>query len=305
MRTTITGLLSFIIMLALAIPAAAQDGPGMPPADDNGGFDIAFSGVWFNTETGVVHLTVHNNDDTDIDFRLEAGALGITADGENDSTGFTVPAGESLALDSSVGGLVLAAVPEELPAALPFSLTALVGGPASIEQQPITLAAPVLEEAPPETPLTFGIGWARAALATSAGYLPINNTADEDIEITAAVAPTVEAVELHETEVEDGVMSMRPIERFVVPAEGTLLLQPGGLHLMLIGLENPLEVGQTVLVTLRTADDVEIPLALPVLEEAPLGFPADDMGMMDMDAMGDMSGDDGMDMDEMSEDDEE
>lgn len=314
MRQHITGLLTLVLLLALAVPVLAQDGPGAPDTEDDTpmGFDIAFSGVYFDTATGVINLTVHNNDERDIDFRLENGALATTPDGTNDGRGFTVLAGETLTLNAEAGGIVLPDVPEELPDAVPFLLTASVGGPASIEMQPLPLAAPVLDEAPDSTPLTFRSGWARNTFPNSAGYVLIANSSDDDIEITAAVAPQVNVVELHNTDIDDdGVMRMRPIERFVIPAGGSLLLQPGGMHLMLIGVDSTVDLGNAVRLTLTLDDDTEVPIALPVLDTAPMGFPAGmdmmdmdmmDMGEMEMSDMGDMG--DGMsdaEMDEMTD----
>jgi copper(I)-binding protein len=59
-------------------------------------------------------------------------------------------------------------------------------------------------------------------------------------------------------------MRMRPVADIPVPANGSVTLQPGGLHLMLIGLTQPLAVGQSVPVTLRfeRAGEVTIQLAV-------------------------------------------
>jgi copper(I)-binding protein len=42
---------------------------------------------------------------------------------------------------------------------------------------------------------------------------------------------------------QDGVMRMRAVEAVEVPAHGQVALEPGGLHVMLIGLKAPLEEG--------------------------------------------------------------
>ena len=51
---------------------------------------------------------------------------------------------------------------------------------------------------------------------------------------------------LHETTVQQGQSRMRPREQLAVPAGQTVKLEPGGLHVMLHGLTQPLSVGQTV-----------------------------------------------------------
>ena len=60
------------------------------------------------------------------------------------------------------------------------------------------------------------------------------------------------AVEIHETSMnDDGTMGMQPLDApLEVAAGGSLVLEPGGLHLMLIDVD-PLEVGDTVTVTLN------------------------------------------------------
>lgn len=57
-------------------------------------------------------------------------------------------------------------------------------------------------------------------------------------------------VELHTTVIDDdGTMSMRPLDAFELPADGALVLEPGGLHLMLVEARR-MEVGDVVEVVL-------------------------------------------------------
>jgi copper(I)-binding protein len=57
---------------------------------------------------------------------------------------------------------------------------------------------------------------------------------------------------------------MRPVEAIEIPAGQTVTLQPGGFHLMLIGLKEPLIQGQAVPVTLRFERAGEVPVMLAV-----------------------------------------
>ena len=88
--------------------------------------------------------------------------------------------------------------------------------------------------------------WARPSVGggkMSAAYLTIQNRASEPDRLVAAAAPVAEAVELH-TVVKDGdVMRMRPVPAIEVAAGATQKLQPGGYHIMLIGLKAPLKAG--------------------------------------------------------------
>jgi periplasmic copper chaperone A len=110
--------------------------------------------------------------------------------------------------------------------------------------------------------------WARTspAVATAgAVYMDITNLGDLGDSLRGAtVDPSVAAtVELHETveaEGEDsmstttgmggGMMSMQPVDEIPLPAGGTIALEPGGYHVMLLDLAEPLEVGTSITLTL-------------------------------------------------------
>jgi copper(I)-binding protein len=108
--------------------------------------------------------------------------------------------------------------------------------------------------------------WTRAANAggQGGGFLVIRNTGAAADRLLSAASPAAQRMELH-THIRDGdVMRMRPVADIPVPANGSVTLQPGGLHLMLIGLTQPLAAGQSVPVTLRfeRAGEVTIQLAV-------------------------------------------
>jgi copper(I)-binding protein len=108
--------------------------------------------------------------------------------------------------------------------------------------------------------------WTRAAGQgmQGGGFLIIRNTAGEADRLISANSPAAGRLELH-THIRDGdVMRMRPVNDIPVPANGEVTLQPGGLHLMLIGLTRPMNDGQTIPVTLRfeRAGEVTIELAV-------------------------------------------
>ncbi len=95
--------------------------------------------------------------------------------------------------------------------------------------------------------------WTRAAGqgGQGAGYMTLRNAGPQPDRLLSAESPAAQRVELH-THIRDGeVMRMRPVADIPVPAGGSTVLQPGGLHLMLIGLTRPLAVGEAVPVTLR------------------------------------------------------
>jgi copper(I)-binding protein len=68
----------------------------------------------------------------------------------------------------------------------------------------------------------------------SAGFLVLTNNTDADIRITRVTSPQFGAVEIHETTIEDGIARMRELGELVVPARGSVTLERGGKHLMLM-----------------------------------------------------------------------
>ena len=73
----------------------------------------------------------------------------------------------------------------------------------------------------------------------SAGYLVLTNNTDEPIVIDEVTSPQFSAVEMHETTLEDGISRMRRIDALIVPAHGSVTLERGGKHLMLMRAQEP------------------------------------------------------------------
>jgi hypothetical protein len=108
--------------------------------------------------------------------------------------------------------------------------------------------------------------WTRAAGqgATGAGFMAISNRGGAADRLLSASSPAARAIELHSMVRDGEVMRMRPVEAVEIRAGQTVTLRPGGLHLMLIGLSQPLRQGETVPVTLRFERAGEVQVALPV-----------------------------------------
>jgi copper(I)-binding protein len=68
--------------------------------------------------------------------------------------------------------------------------------------------------------------------------------------LVSAASPVAGATEVHEMKMEGGVMKMRAVARIELPAGKTVKLEPGGYHIMLMGLSKPLKAGDTVPITL-------------------------------------------------------
>lgn len=114
--------------------------------------------------------------------------------------------------------------------------------------------------------LRIGHPWTRAAGANTngAGYMTLRNTGARPDKLIAAATPLARTVELH-THIREGeVMRMRPVADIPVPAGQTVRLRPGGLHVMLIGLTEPLRQGAEVPLTLRFEQAGEVRITLEV-----------------------------------------
>ncbi len=68
----------------------------------------------------------------------------------------------------------------------------------------------------------------------SAGFMTLRNNSNETIGITAITSSEFNAVAIHESSIEDGIARMRPLETLTIAAKSSIVLKPGGIHLMLM-----------------------------------------------------------------------
>ena len=100
-------------------------------------------------------------------------------------------------------------------------------------------------------------GWIRAAppgARMTAAYGTLENPGDAPVVVVGWSSPRWRDVSLHRTVTDGDVRRMEPVERLEVPARGAVALEPGGLHLMLMGPMEPAEEGATVAVDARRED---------------------------------------------------
>jgi copper(I)-binding protein len=101
--------------------------------------------------------------------------------------------------------------------------------------------------------LAIGNPWARATpkgAKVSAGYLTITNKGTQPDRLIGGSATVASRFEVHTTVTENGVGQMRQVEALEIKPGETIELKPGGMHVMLTGLKQPLQQGQTVKGTL-------------------------------------------------------
>jgi len=100
---------------------------------------------------------------------------------------------------------------------------------------------------PAAAPVIAG-AWVRPPIGMdrpAAGYMTITNPGGQADALVAASSSVATSIEVHETTTMSGMTGMQPVARIAILAGGTVKLEPGGCHLMLMGVQT-LNVGDTV-----------------------------------------------------------
>ena len=105
--------------------------------------------------------------------------------------------------------------------------------------------------------------WARPThpgMPAGAAYLSITNRGAQEDTLLAARSPSAARVEFHRTSFESDMARMRPSGTLTIEPGKTLTAAPGGLHLMLVELREPLVEGTTIplVLTFRNAGEVTV-----------------------------------------------
>jgi copper(I)-binding protein len=110
--------------------------------------------------------------------------------------------------------------------------------------------------------------WSRATpvgAPVAGGYLTIENKGSLPDRLLSGASDAARKVEIHEVAQDKGIMTMRPIEGgLFIEAGKTVKFEPGGRHLMFIGLAAPFREGEQVSVSLvfEQAGKITVPLAV-------------------------------------------
>lgn len=115
-------------------------------------------------------------------------------------------------------------------------------------------------------PVRVEDAWARAAMAgrNGAAYGRLVNETGEADRLIAVTGDVSEVVEIHEMSMNDGVMQMRKLEALDVPAGGAVMLEPGGNHIMLIGLKEALAEDGNLSLTFVFEKAGEVRVEMPI-----------------------------------------
>ena len=130
------------------------------------------------------------------------------------------------------------------------------------------IAAPARAEEVKAGELTITQAWSRATpkgAKIGSGYLTIENKGSAPDRLVGISADIAGKVEVHEMAMNNGVMTMRPLDKGLTIDPGkTVKLAPGGYHLMMFDLKSPLKQGDKVPVTLEFEKAGKVQLSLDV-----------------------------------------
>ena len=114
-------------------------------------------------------------------------------------------------------------------------------------------------------PLEISDAWARRSMSSTGNsvvYMKVSNPNDKQVTILGASAiEFANNVELHTSFTDEkGISRMTLINNIVVPARSTILLEPGGMHIMLLGLKKKLILGDSMSLIIKVSGMKPIPI---------------------------------------------
>ena len=125
--------------------------------------------------------------------------------------------------------------------------------------------------------LDIGYPWTRATAPTApsgGGFLTVTNNGAAADRLIAARSPAAEQVQIHEMKMDGNVMRMRELEKGLeIPPGATVMLKPGGYHIMFMELKAPLAKDAKVPVTLvfEKAGSIDVDLKVEAMGAAGTG----------------------------------
>jgi copper(I)-binding protein len=109
--------------------------------------------------------------------------------------------------------------------------------------------------------------WVRSAPPGAnvlAAYMIIKNESKDTRVLTKVSSSMFNRIEIHKTEMHEGMMKMIPQESMSVPAGGSVTLEPGGFHLMLIGPKTVPKEGEEIDLLLQFSNGHSQRIKVPV-----------------------------------------
>ena len=143
----------------------------------------------------------------------------------------------------------------------------------------ILIAATLVATSVAHAQTTVAEPWVRSTVAgqkATGAFLQITSAAGG--RLVSASSPVAGVVEIHEMAMEGNVMKMRALPKGLdLPAGKAVALKPGGLHVMLMDLKQPLKAGDTVPLSLvvegaaNKRETIEVKATVRGAQAAPAG----------------------------------
>jgi len=132
----------------------------------------------------------------------------------------------------------------------------------------ILCTALLLAACAPKEGIEVSDAWARTSTqgANSAIYFVIQNHNAEADELIGVASDVADAVEVHESKMDGGMMTMNHVESVALEPSAKVEFKPGGYHVMLIRLKHDLKAGDEIEVTLQFKNSPSITVKVMVQE---------------------------------------
>ena len=173
-----------------------------------------------------------------------AACHGANVDGRGPASGLAhVKPRDLTNLASYRGGSSVEAIANTIAFGVAEGRTGMPGYPDIPERERKAIAEYVRSMAKSPSKVAVYDAWVRTpnpAVDVTGAYMTLVSSADAPLSVVAVSTPIANIVEMHEMKTVNGVMSMEKVTAIRLAPRATTKLAPGGLHLMLIGLNKPL-----------------------------------------------------------------
>ena len=166
--------------------------------------------------------------------------------------------------------------PATVPTRTPVTRTATVAASRRVCCAAILASLLLLPVIAAAEPLQIEDGWVRALPPTqrmTAAYMTLHNAGDEALEVLSVSSDAAGHASLHATRRDGDRVRMEAVESLALQPGERVELAPGGLHVMLMGMERMPAAGETFGLCLQTSAGEQC-TELPVLREPPSSTPA-------------------------------
>jgi len=135
----------------------------------------------------------------------------------------------------------------------------------------IMVAAAVLSACSAPGDMEVHQAWVRptAQGETAAVYLTIHNHSASDDELVGASTPVADAVEIHQSKMENDIMQMSMLTSVPIAADEEIIFTPGGYHIMLVNIKEELVLGEHIGLILHFKNHEDIVVEVNVADSMP------------------------------------